>query len=327
MDTLTQGFIPSTSQIFPLMAGVVLQDIVELYEKSTPLTICALESGDAKSELLIIDQLIRQGYNIRNIVLVDTAYKKPNEALLALLEDWKANDIIKHYSLLSSYDELFEFMDRTTIHYIFTIHPNTPTYKNDRLVKKYADKLLKVTPTIRWFMNGDKQELLTVLQQQKVTVPAVQTPRTPFQVWHLRPKTQRSYRISPQRKTALVAQLGALDSYQSQSKQSFRFQESWIFQLKRRRRNIDYLFQAGFSQEEAQKYCDFKKPDYDDDIYLLTEFRRWVPANSIVQISTLMPKTAINLREKLYLLARRNVMSRQNHTQTALWDSFASVWN
>lgn len=326
MDTLTQGFIPSTSQIFPLMTGVVLQDIVELYEKSTPLTICALESGDAKSELLMIDQLIRQGYNIQNIVLVDTAYKKPNEALLALLENWKASGIIEHYSLLSSYDELFEFMDRTTIHYIFTIHPNTSTYKSDRLVKKYANKLLKVTPTIRWFMNGDKQQLLTVLQQQKVTVPAVQTPRTPMQVWHLRPKTQRSYRISPQRKTALVAQLGALDSYQSQSKQSFRIQESWIFELKRRRRNIDYLVQAGFSQEEAQKYCDFKKPDYDDGIYLLTEFRRWVPADSLVQISTLMPKTAKNLREKLYLLASRNVMSRQNHTKTALWDSFAPVW-
>jgi hypothetical protein len=87
------------------------------------------------------------------------------------------------------------------------------------------------------------------------------------------------------------------------------------------------LVQAGFSQKEAQNYCDFKKPYYDDDIYLLIEFRRWVPVDSLVQISTLTPKTAKNLREKLYLLAKQKVMSRQNHNKTALWDSYAPVWS
>jgi hypothetical protein len=326
MDSLHQGFIPSTSQIFPLMTNIVLQDISELYTKSTPLTICALESGDAKSELLIIDQVIQQGYTIRTIILVDIAYKKPSEALLGLLESWKAIGRIENYFLLKYYDELIGFMDKISLNYVFTIHPNTTNYKNERFVKKYASTLFGIIPTIRWFMNGDKQELFTVLQQQKVTVPAVQKPRTPTQLWNLRPKSQRSYRISPQRKTALISQLGELDEYQSQSKQSFKIQESWIFELQRRRRNINYLVQAGFSQKEAEKYCDFKNLDYDDDIYTLTEFRRWVPDDSLVQISTLTLKTADNLRKNLHLLASRRVMTRQNHTNTALWNSFAIVW-
>lgn len=327
METLIQGFIPSNSQLFPIMSEIVLQDISKAYSKSTPLTICALESGDAKSELLIIDQLIEQGYRIQNIVLVDIAYKKPNNALLNLLESWKATAKVENYFLLTSYEELIGLMDQLNINYVFTVHPNTNNYKNDRFIKKYASGLFGVVPTIRWFMNGDKQQLLTVLQQQKITVPAVQKPRTPIELWQLKPKTQRSYRISPQRKSMLVAQLGALDPYQTQAKQMFGLEQSWIFELKRRRRNIDYLVQAGFSQIEAQKYCDFKSKTYDDDVYMLTEFRRWVPVESVVQISKLVPKTAKNLHEKLYYLAIRNVLSRRSHNNTRLWNSFASIWS
>jgi hypothetical protein len=306
MDTLTQGFIPSDSQIFPLMADIVMQDISTVYTKKTALTIAALESGDAKSELIIIDQLMRAGYKIKTIVLVDVVYAKPTNALSAVLDDWRLNGRIEHYHLVPSYPEFLRFMDTTTIDYIFTIHPNTSTYRNQRLLSKYASGM------IRWFMNGDKQNILTVLQQQKVTMPGA--------------KTQRSYRISQDRKKAIVEELGVLDAYQSQSKPSFRSQDSWIFDVKRRRKNMEYLVAAGFTQQEAQKYCDFKNPTYDDSMFLLTEFRRWVPKESALQLSTLVPKTANNLRRKLNLLASRGVMSRRNHSNVALWNSFAGEW-
>jgi hypothetical protein len=89
---------------------------------------------------------------------------------------------------------------------------------------------------------------------------------------------------------------------------------------------MEYLVAAGFTQQEAQKYCDFKNPTYDDSMFLLTEFRRWVPKESALQLSTLVPKTANNLRRKLNLLASRGVMSRRNHSNVALWNSFAGEW-